>query len=104
MDMTRSPTAKRPVPGPSADHLAGELHAGDVGRVPGGCRVEALRCMRSAALIPAARTDTSTSPGPGSGIGVLEPLEGALDDGDGVHGPRVDGTSSSHALTGPPIQ
>ena len=91
--MTRSPSAKRVAPSAEPHHLAGELHAGDVRRPAGRSRVEALRCMRSAPLMPAAATDTSTSPRPGRGSGCSMPLEGPVDDGHRVHRPRVDGTS-----------
>ena len=71
----RPPSPGRPprsgsAPGPSADHLAGQLHAGDVRRRAGRRRVArpcAGACRRRSGRPP--RTRTSSSPVPGSGSG-----------------------------------
>ena len=80
-----------------ADHLAGQLHAGDVGRVPGRGGIEAHALHEVGGIDSGSPDRDQDLPGAGFGVGVPEPLEGVPDDGDGVHEPRVDGTSSPHA-------
>ena len=93
------PVAEGEAPGARShsDHLARQLHAGDVGRVPGRCGIEA-HALHEVGGVDAGSPDRDQDlPGAGFGVGVPEPLEGVPDDGDGVHEPRVDGTSCPHA-------
>ncbi len=73
-------------PGPSADDLAGQLEAGDVGGRAGRRRVEAGDLQPVGAVEPGGPHRDEHLAGAGHGVGVLAPLERAVDDRDRVHG------------------
>ena len=97
--ITRSPTAKRSAPGPSADDLAGELEARDVGRRAGRRRIATAQLHHVGAVQPAPRDAHEHLAGAGDGVGVLAQLDLAVDDRRGPHGAKASRTSRSSSAT-----
>ena len=84
--ITRSPTANRVAPGPERDDLAGGLQAGDVDRGARRRRVEA-GALEEVGVADAGRPHRHGDLARARlRVGVLPPLERAVDDRDRVHG------------------
>ena len=78
------------------DHPTGELHARNVDRGTWRCRVEPLALHEIGGVDSRGLHRHQELAAAGTGVRMLEPFEGAVDDGYGVHGPRVDRASSLH--------
>ena len=75
--------------GTGADDFAGELHAGDVLRRVGRRRVQADTLQHVGAVEPSRAHGDEQLAHSGLRVGVLAPLEGAVDDRHRVHGRRL---------------
>ena len=85
----REPRHRRP----GRHHLAGELHPRDVLRRPRRGRVEAPALEQVGPVDAGGPHRHQQLAGPRLGIRVGPPDELVVDDGDGVHGPRVGGST-----------
>ena len=87
--ITRSPSAKRVAPGPSADHLAGQLEPRDVRRARRAAPGRRPALSMSAPLSPAAAHPHQDLARAGLGVGVLLDDELAVADRHGAHGREI---------------
>ena len=86
--ITRSPSAKRLGPGPRPTTSPASLQPGDVSRGPWRCGVEPGHLQEVGVVDPCGPHLDEHLTEAGDRVGVLPPLQAAVDDGDRVHGGR----------------